>query len=67
MIITAAKACGFRKLTDVRAARLREYLAECRKPRPKLDRRRKPVTDSAGQPVMLRGLSARRHNAIVTA
>ncbi len=67
MIETTVEACKFKMLGDVTPAKLREYLADRRAERPKIGADGKPEKDAKGEAVMVRGISARRHNAILAA
>lgn len=58
---------GVKMLGGVTASVLRAHLAERRKERPKLDAEGTPAKDAAGKAIMRRGISARRHNAILAA
>ena len=49
------------------ASALRAHLAERRKDRPKLDAEGNPEKDATGKAIMVRGIGARRHNAILAA
>ena len=65
-ILEAFLAGKCKMLGDVTAAKVRAYLADQRTDLPILDSEGKPTVEE-GKPVMRRGISARRHNAIITA
>lgn len=67
LITKAAVACGFTKLADVTPAKLRGYLAKRREPRARHDDHGDLLKDAAGKAIMRPGISARRHNATLTA
>jgi integrase len=61
------EAGGCKMLGDVTAEKVRAFLAKRRADRPKMGDHGEPLRDSDGKPIMRPGISARRHNAILTA
>jgi len=66
-ILDTFTAAGCKMLGDVTGAKVRAHMAERRASKPKKDKEGNPEKDADGKPVMVRGISARRHNAIITA
>lgn len=66
-LVDVLGACGCKMLGDVTGAKVRTELAERRKDKAKLDAKGKPALDADGKPILRRGISARRHNAMLTA
>ena len=67
MLLACFGACGCGMLRDVTTAKLRDYLAVRRAERPQTDSNGQIKLDADGKPVMRRGISARRFNALITA